>query len=69
MGRRWEELGNEITILPDDNRTARMGSAVALQVPTPEAEAHLHPNLYIQMGGAKGKIGRRPPLLTRVLAL
>lgn len=44
MGRRREELGNKITVLPDENHMTRMGSTVALQESTPEAEASLHPN-------------------------
>lgn len=44
MGRRREELGNKITVLPDENHMAWMGSTVALQESTPEAEACLHPN-------------------------
>lgn len=44
MGRRQEELGKNVAVLPDENHMARMGSTVALQESTPEAEASLHPN-------------------------
>lgn len=70
MGRRWEELGNEITILPDDNHTAQMWHFKCphqklrhIFAPT-HSEGKALPNRYIQMGGVKGKISRWPPLFT-----